>query len=114
MEDQERLWRETTADDNSAIEQEILRGGQVATDINPKMYYDIQVILSRLVAKAEQLIDNVTTNLAESWMHVRSKFDGGKVINRSQSKVGHGSTVVWGLVYNTIWVRNGDPHFGNK
>ncbi len=28
---------------------------------------------------------NVTTNLAESWMHVRSKFDGGKVINRSQS-----------------------------
>ena len=37
------------------------------------------------MAKAEQLIDNVTTNLAESWMHVRTKFDGGKVINRSQS-----------------------------
>ncbi len=49
------------------------------------MYHDIQVILSRLVAKAEQLIDNVTTNLAESWMHVRTKYDGGKVINRSQS-----------------------------
>ena len=28
---------------------------------------------------------NFTTNLAESWMHIRAKFDGGKVINRSQS-----------------------------
>ena len=63
----------------------MLRGGEMATAINPKLYHDIQVILSRLVAKAEQLIDNVTTNLAESWMHVRTKFDGGKVINRSQS-----------------------------
>ena len=85
MEDQERLWRETTADDDPATEEEILRGGQVATDINPKLHHDIQVILSRLVGKAEQLIDNVTTNIAESWIHVRSKFDRGKVINRSQS-----------------------------
>ena len=38
-----------------------------------------------LVAKASQLIGNETTNLAECWMHIRSKFDGGKVINRSQS-----------------------------
>lgn len=53
--------------------------------IPEKMMHDIQVILSRLVAKAPQLIGNFTTNLAESWMHVRSKFDGGKVINRSQS-----------------------------
>ncbi len=28
---------------------------------------------------------NETTNLAESWMHIRMKFDGGKVIHRSQS-----------------------------
>jgi len=33
----------------------------------------------------EQLIGNHTTNLAECWMHIRAKFDGGKVINRSQS-----------------------------
>jgi hypothetical protein len=32
-----------------------------------------------------QLLGNVTTNLAECWMHIRTKFDGGKVINRSQS-----------------------------
>ncbi len=35
-----------------------------------------------------------TTNLAECWMHIRSKFDGGKVINRPQS--GHRCM---GLVY---------------
>ena len=34
MEDHERLWQETTADDDPTTEQEILRGGQVATDIN--------------------------------------------------------------------------------
>ena len=55
------------------------------TPVSQKLMHDIQVILSRLVAKASQLIGNFTTNLAESWMHVRSKFDGGKVINRSQS-----------------------------
>lgn len=43
------------------------------------------MIVSRLVTKAAQLISNETTNLAESWMHVRSKYDGGKVIHRSQS-----------------------------
>ena len=49
------------------------------------MMHDIQTALSRLVSKASQLIENVTTNVAESWMHIRSKYDGGKVVNRSQS-----------------------------
>jgi len=30
------------------------------------------------------LTGNFTTNLAESYIHVRSKFDGGKQINRLQ------------------------------
>ncbi len=84
IEDQEQIWRETTADDPTS-EINVLRGGQVGTDVNPALYHDIQVILSRLVAKGNQLIDNVTTNLAESWMHIRAKFDRGKVINRCQS-----------------------------
>lgn len=84
IQDQEQIWRQTITDD-CASEKEILQGGKIATDINPKLYHDIQVIVSRLVAKASQLISNVTTNIAESWMHIRSKFDGGKVINRSQS-----------------------------
>ena len=61
------------------------RGGSVPIEIDPKLFHDIQTALSRLVSKAGQLIDNATTNVAESWMHVRSKYDGGKVINRSQS-----------------------------
>ena len=81
---QERLWTETTADDQ-ATEMDARRGGQMPTKLNVKLHHDIQSILTRLVRKAGQLVDNVTTNIAESWMHIRSKYDGGKVINRSQS-----------------------------
>ena len=55
------------------------------SSIDPKMMIDIQKLVSRLVARAGQLIGNFTTNLAESWMHIQTKFDEGKVINRSQS-----------------------------
>ncbi len=82
--DQEMQWRETIAD-SPAIEKEARRGGLSATDVDPKMLYNISIAVSRLVAKSKQLIGNHTTNLAECWMHIRAKFDGGKVINRSQS-----------------------------
>lgn len=52
--------------DNPAYEEEILHGVEVATDLPPRLYHDLQVILRRLVAKAEQLLEKVTTNLAES------------------------------------------------
>ena len=81
---QERLWIQTASDD-PAIEKDAKRGGQIPIKINPKLHHDIQSVLSRLVRKANQLISNVTTNIEESWMHIRSKLDGGKVINRSQS-----------------------------
>ncbi len=82
--DQEQLWAETLADD-TATEEDVQRGGLTLTNIDPRLYHDIQVQLSRLIGKAEQLIGNVTTNLAESWTHIRTKFDGGKVNNRCQS-----------------------------
>lgn len=81
---QETLWRDTLAD-NPAIDEDVRQGGHTATKPNPKMIHDIQVVISRLVSKASQLIGNETTNIAENWMHIRSKYDGGKVINRSQS-----------------------------
>ena len=37
------------------------------------------------MAKAGQLTGNFTTNLVENWMGIRCKFDGGKIINCSQS-----------------------------
>ena len=82
--DQERMWRETLADD-SVTECEARCGGQSSAELDPQMMHDIQVIVSRLVAKSRQLIRNFTTNLVEGWMNIRCKFDGGKVVNRSQS-----------------------------
>ena len=77
---EERNWRETLADD-SATEGEARQGRLTPNEVDPKMLHDIQTVLSRLVGKASQLLGNNTTNLAECWMHIRSKFDGGKVIN---------------------------------
>ena len=75
--DQERLWRETVAD-TLAVESETRRGGLTPVEVDPKMLHNISVVLSRLVARSEQLIGNHTTNLVECWMHIRAKFDGGK------------------------------------
>lgn len=43
---------------------------------------DVLVILNKVADKSDRLLGNFTTNLAESWMAIRAKFDGGKVINR--------------------------------
>lgn len=81
--DQGALWEETLADD-PATELEARQGGLTPTYMNPQLHHDIQVQLSRLIGKADQLIGNQTTNLAESWMNIRAKFDGGKYKNRIQ------------------------------
>ena len=78
------LWNETTHDD-PITERAAQTGGSNSQALNPQLMHEIQVAVSRLVCKAAQLIHNFTTNLAESWMHIRCKFDGGKVVNRSQS-----------------------------
>ena len=72
-------------EDDHATEEEARQGGLTPTMFNEQLHFDIQVQLSRLIAKADQLIGNATTNLAENWMNIRMKFDGGKVINRCQS-----------------------------
>ena len=96
---QERLWEETVQDD-LATENDSRRGGERAQELNSQLMHDIQVLVSRLVSKAGQLIHNLTTNLAEKWMHIRCKFDGGKVVNRIQS--GHGKAVVTELGWRRI------------
>lgn len=89
MDHQHTLWQETL-DDRAHTEQDARRGNKEQVKLNEKMMHDIQMLVARLVEKAPQLMGNFTTNLAESWMHIRSKFDGGKVINRSQSGSWHG------------------------
>ena len=78
------LWQETV-DDSRETEETSRKGGESPLQVSPKLLHDVQLLVSRLAAKSRQLIGNHTTNLAEAWMHIRCKFDGGKVINRSQS-----------------------------
>ena len=73
--DQEEVWKETLADD-AATEMESRRGRYNTIRINPRKMHEIQV--SRLVSKSRQLLGNTMTNLAESWMYIICKFDGGK------------------------------------
>jgi hypothetical protein len=42
---------------------------------------DVTLLLSKIADKSDRLINNSTTNLAESWMHIRTTFYGGKVYN---------------------------------
>lgn len=82
--DQCDIWQDTM-DECVATERDATNGGPQPVTVNDKLLHDIQVCVSCLVAKAPQLIGNFTTNLAEGWMNVKCKFDGGKTINRSQS-----------------------------
>ena len=51
----------------------------------PNFLHDVEAAGYRLVAKAEQLIQNKTTNISENFMSIRCKMDGGKFYNRIQS-----------------------------
>jgi len=87
--------------------------------IDHQMICDIQAIAGRLASKSRQLLGksniqvyylvinnivwwagNFTTNLAEGYMNVRSKFDGGKQINRSQRGAWKGRCAGAGLRIN--------------
>ena len=63
--DQETLWRETLVDD-PATEMDCRRGEQNHTIVSQQLLHDVQAFVSRLVAKASQLLGNFTTNIAES------------------------------------------------
>ena len=66
------------------MEEDATRGETQPIELSDKLLCDIQRLVSRLASKAPQLIGNFTTNLAEGWMNIRCKFDGGKFFNRSQ------------------------------
>ena len=66
------------------MEVDVTTGGTQPIQVNKEMLCDIQRLVSRLASKASQLIGNFTTNLAENWMNIRAKFDGGKMFNCSQ------------------------------
>ena len=97
-------WDDATNDTNLDEVRTILAAAAASpTTQEEAMICDIQRLLARLIGKASQLlgklvhitifthyknfVGNCITNLAECWMHIRTKFDGGKQINQSQ----HGS-----------------------
>ncbi|VDI47752.1 Hypothetical predicted protein [Mytilus galloprovincialis] len=63
--------------------QEEARGGTCIdyTNVEQHIIRDVTIIINRIAEKSDRLLGNSTTNLAESWMHIRTKFDGGKVYN---------------------------------
>ncbi|CAC5385731.1 unnamed protein product [Mytilus coruscus] len=51
------------------------------SNVEQHIIKDVLTLLNRIAEKSDRLISNSTTNLAESWMYIRTKFDGGKVYN---------------------------------
>ena len=54
------------------------------SDIPDDLFFKVKRASDRLVSNAAALISNSTSNLAECFMSIRCKFDGGKVYNRVQ------------------------------
>ncbi|XP_078329794.1 uncharacterized protein LOC144624228 [Crassostrea virginica] len=80
FDDQYAFWTEGSS--ISAQEQSRLHSPNTHyTSLDKQMLADVSVLLNRLASKSDRLIGNNTTNAAEAWMHIRSKFDGGKFNN---------------------------------
>jgi hypothetical protein len=59
-------------------------------DLERFILEDVTVILEGVAAKSDRLVGNLTTNLPETWMHIRTKFDGGKLYNICSRGSWHG------------------------
>ncbi|KAJ8314129.1 hypothetical protein KUTeg_008690 [Tegillarca granosa] len=72
--------------------------------IRSDMLQDISVILDRVASKCNRLLGNFTTNMAESWMSVRAKFDGGATVDLGMPGVmsgGGAKEKLWSSLVNT-------------
>ena len=71
----------------SPLEEDVARSGYTASldQLPPGLFFQVLHAGDRLVSLTGQLIDNQTSNLAESYMGIRTYFDGGKIFNRVQS-----------------------------
>ncbi|XP_063414164.1 uncharacterized protein LOC134696586 isoform X2 [Mytilus trossulus] len=98
FEEQEKLWSEGS----SLAAQEEARGESSIEYSNVEQYIiqDVTSILNRIAEKAHRLISNTTTNLAENWMRIRTKFDGGKIYNLCNRGSWHGRCFGGGLRMN--------------
>ena len=89
LEMQAEAWRTGKGDMESArLDQPACK-----VDMLPEMFKDIQQIIATYAGKASHLISNSSTNLAECWMKIWQKFDGGKQVFRGKRGIfNHRST----------------------
>lgn len=108
LDEQSTLWSEIS----SLTAQEESRGDSLnpVSHVDPVLRQDISRLLVRLENKASSLITCQTTNLAENWMSIRAKFDGGKFYNRVNRGSWHARCYGGGLRKNfgpkwspTVW-----------
>lgn len=79
---QQQFWTEGTSQEEMEASRLDRPGGPAP--IHLEIIQAVHDILRPVVQKADRLIGNYTSNLAENWMSIRAKFDGGKVVNRCQ------------------------------
>ena len=65
-----------------------------------KTIQDVSVFLNRIAEKADRPTGCTTSNLAECWMSIRTKFDGGKMYNRCNRGSWHSRCYGGGLRMN--------------
>jgi hypothetical protein len=88
--------------DDVSLKESRLSGDLITADLtaDTSMLRDISMLLDRVANKADRLLGNFTSNLAECWMSIRAKFDGGKVINRCNRGSWHARCFGGALRYN--------------
>ena len=94
LDEQVRFWTEgMSTDEQDEVRNTSGTGSAVDSDIRKEVCF----LLNRLASKADKLIYDFTTNIAEAWMSIRSKFDGGKRVNRTGGRSWHGRCYGAGL-----------------
>ncbi|CAC5405149.1 unnamed protein product [Mytilus coruscus] len=95
---QSEMWTQGT----SLQSQEQSRGDFMLSesDLQSGMRKVLALLLNNVARKASSLIGNFTTNLAECWMHKRTKFDGGKMLNHCSRGAWHTRCYAIALGFN--------------
>ncbi|VDI52914.1 Hypothetical predicted protein [Mytilus galloprovincialis] len=95
---QSEMWTQGT----SLQAQEQSRGSYMLSnsDLQSGMRQDLALLLNNVARKARSLLGNFTTNLAECWMHMRTKFDGGKILNHCNRGSWHTRCYATALRFN--------------
>ncbi|CAC5370712.1 unnamed protein product [Mytilus coruscus] len=105
---QSEMWTQVTSSSFQAQEQS--RGAYMLceSDLQSGMRQDLGLLLNNVARKARSLIGNFTTNLAECWMHMRTKFDGGKMLNHCNRGAWHTRCYATALRFNKgpLWSPN--------